>query len=156
MTTGVFAVPAGLDAARPVALVYRVARRTGASRRAARRLCVRLLPVVPGEPVADVASARRIRVLVVRALRTELAPRCDAALLEAAVADAVLLDEVALLPPRQRFVVREMALERRSLAEVAATTGWTRAQVMRLLNAGLSSITTRVHIGHLPRQASTT
>ncbi len=111
MTSGVFAVPAGFDAARPVALVYRVARRTGASRRAAR------------------------------------------ALLEAALADAVLLDEVALLPPRQRFVVREMTLERRSPAEVAATTGWTGAQVLRLLNAGLSSITTRVHIGHLPRQA---
>ncbi len=67
--------------------------------------------------------------------------RCDPAVFDDALAEAVVRDELVLLPPRQRFTVWSVAVRHRPISEVAADTGWSRSQVVRLLNAGLATIT---------------
>jgi hypothetical protein len=71
-------------------LVYRVARQVGCSRRTCEQLCLRV--VGPRFWVCDRAS-------------TELAEPTKSAGLAHALLAAVALDEVTLLPPRQRFAV---------------------------------------------------
>ncbi|GLY42721.1 hypothetical protein Amsp01_087440 [Amycolatopsis sp. NBRC 101858] len=127
---------------RLVALVYGAALRAGVSRRSAARLCARHVPAVqPGQPPERAADARLVRMRVVRAVRSELVRRRAAKVVDEALADAVLLDELALLPPRQQFAVRSAVRQGWSVSEIVEATGWTRAQAIRLLNAGLSTIT---------------
>jgi hypothetical protein len=82
-----------------------------------------------------------VRALVLAELRAELAPQVRHARLEAALSDAMLLDEEALLPPRQRFALRSTAIDRATVADVLARTGWTAPQVARLLRAALRTVT---------------
>ncbi|WP_370964608.1 hypothetical protein [Amycolatopsis sp. cg9] len=135
------------DAERVLEMVYFVARRTGRSRAAAARLCVRLVPklaasaaAAPSSPALRLAAARQGRVTVAATLRS-LDRRRDPAVFDNALAEAVARDELALLPPRQRFTVWSVAVRHRPISAVAAETGWTHSQVVRLLNAGLSTIT---------------
>ncbi|GLY41849.1 hypothetical protein Amsp01_078720 [Amycolatopsis sp. NBRC 101858] len=135
------------DTDRVLEMVYLVARRTGRSPGAAARLCIRLVPkltasstTAPSSPAHRLAAARRGRIAVAAALRS-LDRRRDPAVFDNALAEAVVRDELALLPPRQRFTVWSVAVRHRPISEVAAETGWTRSQVVRLLNAGLSTIT---------------
>jgi hypothetical protein len=62
-----------------------------------------------GGNVEDIDGARLVRDRLVRAVRPELLRRCAAPVVEEALADAILLDEVALLPARQQFAVRAAA-----------------------------------------------
>ncbi|GAB2796704.1 hypothetical protein [Amycolatopsis magusensis] len=132
---------------RLIAIVYRIARRTGRSPAAAARLCIRLVPQMVSAPSGErrdrLAAARRGRSALADTLRTRSRNR-DTGVFDEALNEAVLMDELALLPPRQRFTVWAMAIEHRTVSEVIAETGWTSTQVMRLLNAGLSTITTWV------------
>lgn len=134
------------DVDRILEMVYFLARRTGRSPGAAARLCTRLVPElvsstgVPASPGHRLTAARRGRVAVATALRAR-SRRCDPAVFDDALADAVVRDELVLLPPRQRFTVWSVAVRHRPISEVAAETGWSRSQVVRLLNAGLATIT---------------
>ncbi len=135
------------DVDRILEMVYFLARRTGRSPGAAARLCTRLVPELvvssagaPDSPGHRLAAARRGRVAVATAVRAR-SRRCDPAVFDDALADAVARDELVLLPPRQRFTVWSVAVRHRPIAEVAAETGWSRSQVVRLLNAGLATIT---------------
>ncbi|AIG79155.1 Hypothetical protein AJAP_31680 [Amycolatopsis japonica] len=135
------------DVDRILDMVYVLARRTGRSPGAAARLCTRLVPelVVSSAGAPDshghrLATARHGRVAVATALRAR-SRRCDPAVFDDALADAVVRDELELLPPRQRFTVWSVAVRHRPIAEVAAETGWSRAQVVRLLNSGLATMT---------------
>ncbi|GLY38354.1 hypothetical protein Amsp01_043780 [Amycolatopsis sp. NBRC 101858] len=135
------------DIDRVLEMVYFVVRRTGRSPAAAARLCVRLVPklaasatAAPSSPSHRLAAARRARIAVATTLRG-LEHRRDPAVFDTALAEAVVRDELALLPPRQRFTVWSVAVRHRPISEVAAEAGWTRSQVVRLLNAGLSTIT---------------
>ncbi|WP_409186537.1 hypothetical protein F9C11_20805 [Amycolatopsis sp. VS8301801F10] len=83
---------------------------------------------------------RDLRARVLAALHAELASWVDETRLESATCDAVLLDELALLPTRQRYALWATASQHRNVAEVAATTGWTPAQVARLLRAALRTV----------------
>ncbi|MCR6490660.1 hypothetical protein M8542_48470 [Amycolatopsis sp. OK19-0408] len=135
------------DADRILDMVYVVARRTGRSPKASARLCTRLVSelatsttLAVSAPGSRQAAARHVRVAVATALRVR-SRRCDTKVFDDALAEAVARDELALLPPRQRFTVWSIAVSHRQVAEVVAQTGWTRSQVLRLLNAGLSTIT---------------
>ncbi|MFI5593578.1 sigma factor-like helix-turn-helix DNA-binding protein [Amycolatopsis sp. NPDC051758] len=59
---------------------------------------------------------------------------------DAAVEEALLLDAMLLLPPRQRFAVRSVVTRNWSVTDIAAHTGWTRGQVHNLLRAGLKTL----------------
>lgn len=66
-----------------------------------------------------------MRARVLTELRADLGRRIDRPRLDAALRDAVLLDEVTLLPPRQRFALWSTAVEHLTTAELATRTGWT-------------------------------
>ncbi|MDT8915221.1 hypothetical protein [Amycolatopsis sp. PS_44_ISF1] len=132
-------------AGRMVTLSYRVACSTGRSRRESKRLLDRLLPALAEagrpRPVGEWTDpGRRARARLVKALRAELTPEVDRAVLAAALRDAVLLDELALLPPRQRFALWATAVARRSTDDLIAVTGWTPRQVSKLLQAALRTV----------------
>ncbi|WIX82807.1 hypothetical protein QRX50_19515 [Amycolatopsis carbonis] len=82
----------------------------------------------------------RIRGLVLAAVHGELAAGIARDRLRAVLQEALLLDEVALLPLRQRFTLWAAAVQRRTVAEVAELAGWTPAQVARLLRAALRTV----------------
>jgi DNA-directed RNA polymerase specialized sigma24 family protein len=129
--------------ARMLTLVYRVAKQTGRSRRTSTALCCRVLTASPevDRRCRDAAAERQVRAHVLVALRADLAPRIGRAQLEAALRDAVLLDEVTLLPPRQRFALWSTAVDHLTTAELATRTGWTPPQIARLLRAALRTVT---------------
>lgn len=130
---------------RMLALAHRVAQQAvGQSRRGrgqARGSVVFALRAAGTSPASTDPGSRDTRAKVLAALRAALATRADPVRLESALRDAVLLDELALLPPRQRYALWATALRHRSVAEVAAATGWTPAQVARLVRAALRTVT---------------
>ncbi|WIV59239.1 hypothetical protein [Amycolatopsis nalaikhensis] len=142
---------------RMLTLVYRVARQTGLSRRPSVALCRRLLCAQPGvnqacpgldTPVGR-AAERRVRARILIALRAELEQRIDRARLEAALRDATLLDEVTLLPPRQRAALWSVAVDHCAVTELAARTGWSPLQIARLLRAAMRTVSSAAN---LPRR----
>ncbi|GAA3546863.1 hypothetical protein GCM10022222_33100 [Amycolatopsis ultiminotia] len=142
-------VPAWLDGEpavdeRMLTLAHRVARRAaGRSRRAraeAGKSVVLVLSTVDTSGPAAVPGGRDARAKVLAALQARLGARVDRRRLDSAAREAVLLDELALLPPRQRYALWATALQHRSVAEVAAATGWSPAQVARLLRAALRTV----------------
>ncbi|WP_326943805.1 MULTISPECIES: sigma factor-like helix-turn-helix DNA-binding protein [unclassified Amycolatopsis] len=128
---------------RMLTLVYRVAKQTGRSQRTSTALCRRVLAAAPevDRRCRDAAAERQVRARVLVALRADLAPRIERATLDAALRDAVLLDEVTQLPPRQRFALWSTAVDRLTTAELATRTGWTPPQIARLLRAALRTVT---------------
>ncbi|MEV4049717.1 hypothetical protein AB0J55_00900 [Amycolatopsis sp. NPDC049688] len=130
---------------RMLTLVYRVACQTGQSRRTSVRLCRRILGAQPDatEPRAVVDAGRHVRARVLTELRADLGRRIDRPRLDAALRDAVLLDEVTLLPPRQRFALWSTAVEHLTTAELATRTGWTSPQIARLLRGALRTVTSK-------------
>ncbi|MEV7551958.1 hypothetical protein AB0N89_20255 [Amycolatopsis sp. NPDC089917] len=130
------------DVDRGVAFVYRVALRSGLPPLAAEELCDRLVPAAldTTKHSWETRDDRWVSRSLATALRTRLNDQCDPRDLEAALAEAILLDELVLLPTRQRFTVWAAIVRGRPLAEIAAETGWSTAQVRRLLTAGLTSI----------------
>lgn len=129
---------------RALAFVYLVARRTGRSPASAARLCTRLMS---RRSAGRVAGARNVRASWSAELRVRLRRRRGAQVFDEALADAMVLDELALLPPRQRFAVWEAVIRHRKVTDIAEDTGWTRGQAGRLLHAGMSSLATRVKSG---------
>ncbi len=131
-------------------LTYRVATELGRSQRQRTRLCRRIvvgavLAQSPEAPRSDVStttdSGRRLRSEVLARLRSELGSRVSHGELDAALRNAVLLDELALLPPRQRFALWAAATAQHTVADISARTGWTPQQVARLLRASLQTVT---------------
>ncbi|WP_103349892.1 sigma-70 family RNA polymerase sigma factor [Amycolatopsis sp. CA-128772] len=121
---------------RIVLLTYHVARRTGSSRRRSGRLCRDMLRRHLEEQTP--ARDRRNRARLIAALRIQLkhaGPDVDTA-----IRDAVLWDEVALLPPRQRYALWAAVVRHDSVAEISRSTGWTPPQVSRLLRAALMTV----------------
>ncbi|MEU7785548.1 MULTISPECIES: hypothetical protein [unclassified Amycolatopsis] len=138
--------PAEVDLpGRMLTLVYRVACQTGHSRRRSATLCSRILCAQPdatdSRAVAD--AGRQVRARVLMQLRTELGRRIDRPRLDAALRDAVLLDEVTQLPPRQRFALWSTAVDHLTTAELAIRTGWTSPQIARLLRGALRTVTSK-------------
>lgn len=140
---------------RMLMLSYRVATAVGQSRRQRARLCQRVvrsvvLPQIPGSSPLDPAwwtdPGSRLRAQVLARLRSELSSRVDQADLDTALRSAVLLDELALLPSRQRFALWASVLAHHTTADIGARTGWTPRQVARLLRAALHTVTTRSRI----------
>ncbi|MEV4604167.1 hypothetical protein AB0K15_43260 [Amycolatopsis sp. NPDC049253] len=128
-------------AVRMVNLAYRVTVSTGCSRRTRARVWRSVSTVVASRSAAGAPNEdERIRGLVLAAVHGELAAGTARDRLLAALEEALLLDEVALLPPRQCFTLWSAAVERRSVAEVAALAGWTPAQVALLLRAALRTV----------------
>ncbi|VVJ21786.1 Uncharacterised protein [Amycolatopsis camponoti] len=130
---------------RMLTLVYRVACQTGHSRRTSAALCSRILGAQPDadRSPASVDAGRQVRTRVLVELRDVLGRRIDRPRLDAALRDAVLLDEVALLPPRQRFALWSTAVEHLTTAELATRTGWTSPQIARLLRGALRTVTSK-------------
>lgn len=130
---------------RMLTLVYRVACQTGHSRRASATLCSRILCAQPDvtEWQAVVDAGRQVRARVLTELRADLGRRIDRPRLDAALWDAVLLDEVTLLPPRQRFALWSTAVDHLTTAELATRTGWTSPQIARLLRGALRTVTSK-------------
>ncbi|WIX84570.1 hypothetical protein [Amycolatopsis sp. DG1A-15b] len=130
---------------RMLTLVYRVACQTGHSRRTSATLCTRILCAQPdateSRAVAD--AGRQVRARVLTELRADLGRRIDRPRLDAALRDAVLLDEVTLLPPRQRFALWSTAVDHLTTAELATRTGWTSPQIVRLLRGALRTVTSK-------------
>lgn len=75
------------------------------------------------------------------ALRAHLRPTVDPVVLERALSDAVVWDEVALLPPRQRLVLTLAAGHHATVSSIARDTGWSQHQVTRLVRAALTTVT---------------
>jgi hypothetical protein len=130
---------------RMLTLVYRVACQTGHSRRTSATLCSRILSAQPDatESRAVVNAGRQVRARVLLELRADLGRRIDRPRLDAALRDAVLLDEVTLLPPRQRFALWSTAVDHLTTAELATRTGWTSPQIARLLRGALRTVTSK-------------
>jgi len=130
---------------RMLTLVYRVACQTGQSRRTSVRLCSRILCAQPDvtESGSVVDAGRQVRARVLTELRADLGRRIDRPRLDAALRDAVLLDEVTLLPPRQRFALWSTAVDHLTTAELATRTGWTSPQIARLLRGALRTVTSK-------------
>ncbi|WP_033296374.1 sigma-70 family RNA polymerase sigma factor [Amycolatopsis jejuensis] len=132
---------------RMLALAYRVAHQAvGQSRRARARargsVVLALTSVDTSRPAKDPAR-RGTRAQVLAVLQAEFGSKADPARLASAVRDAILLDELALLPPRQRYALWATALAHRSVAEVTDATGWTPSQVARLVRAALRTVATQ-------------
>lgn len=125
---------------RMISLGYRVACNLGSSSRVRKRVWRRVAAELAVSDTAGPDHGRPARDRVLASLHAEFPSRGRTAKLESAVRDAVLLDELALLPPRQRFALWATAVEHRSVADVARTTGWTPAQVARLLRTGLRTV----------------
>ncbi len=119
-------------------LAWRAARGAGLSEQASTQVCQDVLADVPA---ARQAPQRGVRTGVLAALRHHLAPAVDAVHLERALRDAVLWDEVALLPPRQRLVLTRVAGLRMPVSAVARDTGWSPDRVVCLLRAALRTVT---------------
>jgi hypothetical protein len=128
---------------RMLTLAYRVAKQTGRSRRTSTALCRHVFDASPelDRRCRDAAAGRLVRARVLVTLRADLAPRIDRARLDEALHDAVLLDEVTLLPPRQRFALWSTTVDHLTTAELATRTGWTPPQIARLLRAALRTVT---------------
>lgn len=131
---------------RMLALTYRVARQVGLTRRASMRLCRQVVLNTPvweeDQPSRGQAVAgRRARALLLTTLRAALGPRVDRDRLDRAVRDAVLADEMSLLPTRQQAVLRWVLEQRWTVGQVIERTGWTHQQVSRLLRAALTTVT---------------
>ncbi|MEC3976404.1 hypothetical protein [Amycolatopsis sp. H20-H5] len=128
---------------RMLTLTYRVATSLGRSPRQSARLYHRVVGARTGLATerAGTDSGRRTRARVLVALEAELAPHTQRSRLDAALHDAVLLDELTLLPPRQRFTLWSAALAHDTVADIATRTGWTPAQVARLLRSALKTVT---------------
>jgi hypothetical protein len=143
-------VPGGVES-RMFVLAYRVTRLLGYSHRSSERLCRQVLvslgdqsgiaPTDGGLARPDTTRAERDRVLA--ALRTAVRPSIDQDRLDRAMHDAVLCDEVALLPSRQRLAVRLALLQRCTVEQIAERTGWNREQIVRLLRTGLGTVAAR-------------
>jgi hypothetical protein len=133
--------PAGVED-RMLALTYRVARQVGYPRRARTRLCRQIILDTPSwREDRPEGAGRRVRARLLTALRAALGPHVDPERLDRAVSDAVLADEVALLPTRQQAVLRWVVEQRCTVGQVTERTGWTHQQVARLLRAGLTTLT---------------
>ncbi len=130
---------------RMLTLVYRVACQTGHSRRKSAALCSRILCAQPDAAGsrAVVDAGRQVRTRVLVELRAVLGRRIGRSRLDAALRDAVLLDEVTLLPPRQRFALWSTAVDHLTTAELATRTGWTSPQIARLLRGALRTVTSK-------------
>ncbi|OZM71310.1 hypothetical protein CFN78_21210 [Amycolatopsis antarctica] len=128
-------------------VIHRIAREAGLSRARSGRLRRRLAESPRWQaliaPARTDHGARRVRARVIAEVRAELAPRTDTSTLQRAVHTAVLLDEVSLLPPRQRYALWSAAIEGRPAADIARRTGWTASQVHRLLGSALTTVTVR-------------
>jgi DNA-directed RNA polymerase specialized sigma24 family protein len=143
---------------RMFALAYRVARLLGYSPRSSARLCRQVLVSLGDQPdtartVPDTTRTERDRVL--DALRRAVRPSIDQDRLNRAIHDAVLCDEVALLPSRQRLAVRLALLQRCTVEQIAERTGWNRQQIARLLRAGLGTVADRGQRWQRPGYAPT-
>jgi hypothetical protein len=137
---------------RMLALTYRLARTAGYSPHASNRLCRAVFqngrtwldPHLAGEAGTDRAAAceasRRIRARVLAIARARIEPHVDTGRLHHAVETAVAGDEMELLPPRQRAVLRWVVQRHQTVEQVTERTGWTPTQVNRLLRAGLRTI----------------
>ncbi|UOX88452.1 hypothetical protein MUY14_43400 [Amycolatopsis sp. FBCC-B4732] len=125
---------------RLLATTYLVLRRSGLRARACRRTCRKALPGLSAE---DRPAGRRIRPEDFAALRLRLGRKGRSVRFDAAVDEALLLDAMLSLPPRQRFVVRSAVTGHWSVTDIAAQTGWTRGQVHTLLRAGLKTLATQ-------------
>ncbi|MFB9924142.1 sigma factor-like helix-turn-helix DNA-binding protein [Amycolatopsis halotolerans] len=125
---------------RMVSLGYRVARNLGSSSRVRKRVWRRVTAELAASDVAGPDYGRLARDRILASLHTEFPSARQTAKLDSAAREAVLLDELALLPPRQRFALWATAMEHRSLADIADTTGWTPTQVARLLRTGLRTV----------------
>ncbi|GAA1958736.1 hypothetical protein GCM10009754_31360 [Amycolatopsis minnesotensis] len=134
---------------RMVTLVYRVGVGLGRSPRGCARLCSRVLvrsAVLGAEPSTRdeqvwIDPGRRVRTRVVVVLRADLGARIDLAYLDSVVRDAIFLDEMALLPPRQRLALWMTTLGDGTVPDIVARTGWTTSQTTRLLRTALQSVT---------------
>jgi hypothetical protein len=133
--------PAGVED-RMLALTYRVARQVGYPRRAGTRLCRRIILDTPSwREDRPEGAGRRGRARLVTTLRAALGPHVDPDRLDRAVSDAVLADEITLLPTRQQAVLRWVVEQQCTVGQVIERTGWTHQQVARLLRAGLTTLT---------------
>jgi DNA-directed RNA polymerase specialized sigma24 family protein len=133
---------------RMLVLAYRVVRLLGYSRRSSQRLSQQILVSLGDhlstEPAEDsqtqAARSRAEREHVLSALRRVVRPSIGHEQLDRAMHDAVLCDEVALLPPRQRLAVRLALVQGCTVEQIAERTGWHREQIVRLLRAGLGTV----------------
>jgi hypothetical protein len=137
---------------RMLALAWQVTRRAGLSPRACARVCRDVLTdcaahcrAAPDPRVPARLAAARERAAVLDALRARLRHRVAPATLERAIGAAVLLDELARLPPRQRAALTAAALHGRSVTEIAEQTGAAPHQVARLLRTALRTLAVRTH-----------
>ncbi|MGW4527703.1 hypothetical protein [Amycolatopsis sp. NPDC004378] len=121
---------------RVLLLTYRIARGSGASRRRSARLCREMLRWHVNQQVCvGVCLNRTGMITALRAQLNEAGPG-----LETAIRDAVLLDELVLLPPRQRLALWAATVQHESVIEISRRTGWTQPQVSRLLRAALLTV----------------
>ncbi|WP_326835720.1 hypothetical protein VSH64_12430 [Amycolatopsis rhabdoformis] len=116
---------------RSLTLAFRVARGAGLSRRAAARLCRRL--VREGQ-----LAAGRDRLLA--ALSATLRPRVAEDRLAKATADALLLDAFQTLPHGRRGLLWSALREQRSAAELAAESGLPAQRVHEQLRDALREL----------------
>ncbi|MFF4592103.1 hypothetical protein [Amycolatopsis sp. NPDC001319] len=116
---------------RSLALVFRVARGAGISRRSAARLCRRL--VREGH-----LAEGRDRLLA--ALHDTLRPRVPAERLAKATADALLLDAFQTLPHGRRGLLWSALRERRTAAELAVEPGLPAQRVHEQLRDALREL----------------
>ncbi|MFD5089799.1 hypothetical protein ACFWMR_04320 [Amycolatopsis thailandensis] len=139
---------------RMLTLTYRVATGAGYSRAECERLCrqVTALPAVVQVMDSDCGRAgwenpaRSLRAQVVEFLRADLGQRVDGESLDAVLRGAVLLDELALLPPRQRFALWSTTLSSCTADDLGIRTGWTARQIARLVRAALRTVTTHARL----------
>jgi hypothetical protein len=137
---------------RMLALTYRVARQLGYTRRGGTRLCRQVVLATPSwredrPPGSSAGAGRRARARLLTTLRAVLEPHTDRARLDRAVHDAVLADEMTLLPTRQQAVLRWVVEQQCTVGQVIERTGWTHQQVARLLRTGLTTLTVCAQAG---------
>ncbi|MCR6488998.1 hypothetical protein M8542_39830 [Amycolatopsis sp. OK19-0408] len=125
---------------RLLATTYLVVRRSGLRDRAVHRTWRKVLRRLGTDIGVD---DPHVQGHALDAICAELSGTTAPAALEAAVADAVLLDGMLSLPPRQRFALHAALAWQWSVTDIATHTGWTRCQVHRLLRAGLTTVTAR-------------
>ncbi|MEV7551886.1 hypothetical protein AB0N89_19865 [Amycolatopsis sp. NPDC089917] len=139
---------------RMLTLAYRVATGAGYSQTERERLCRQAteLPAV-AQALASAPGlgewrnpARALRSQVVTFLRADLGRRADDERLTTVLRGAVLLDELALLPPRQRFALWATTLASCTADDLEIRTGWTPRQIAHLVRAALRTVTTHARL----------